>query len=138
MMLFGTSFGGCLKSILKGEVSEDDVVLIIARTDCHTVDDLIRVVTSYYNNKNSYASMPSNYDYTGLDLDDLKDLARRLWENGKIHQPRHYGGNMSFIHPEMSREVLWLELNPVGINKHTIVMDAYEKYKMLDALTKND
>ena len=138
MMLFGTSLGGCLKSILTGQVSEDDVVLIITRTNCETIYDLLRVVESYFNDGNRFATHATNYDYTGLDLDKLKNLAQRLWENGKIHQPRQFGHGNSFIHSDMSRENLWLELNPIRVNKNKIVVEAYEKYKMLDALTKDE
>lgn len=136
MMLIGTSLGGCLKSIMVGQVSEDDVLLIIARTDCPEVSNLFSVIEKYYNNGNKYAGMPTNYDYSGLNLEDLKDLGLRLWERGKIHQPRRFGHYGSFIHPDM--DTLWLEVNPIGVNKNKIVVDAYEKYKMLDALTKDE
>lgn len=138
MMLIGTSLGGCLKSIAKGEVSEDDVLLIITRTDCKTIDNLFKVVETYYNGGNGFAMMPTNYDYTDLDLNELQELALKLWEGGKLHQPRSYGYGTHFIHPDMSRDNLWLEVSPIGLNTNPIVVEAYEKYKMLDVLTRNE
>lgn len=138
MMLIGTSLGGCLKSIMVGEVSEDDVLLIITRTDCPEVSSLLSVIEKYYNGGNKYAGMPTNYDYSGFDLDNLKELGLRLWESGKIHQPRQFGHGGHFIHPDLDRECLWLEVNPIGVNKNKMVIDAYEKYKILDALTKDE
>jgi len=136
MMYIGTSLGGCLKSIMLGEVSEDDVLLIITRTDCPTLEQLMTVVERYHSDGNSYATINDNYNYKGIALTELCDLAHRLWEDGKLHQPRTYGHHGGFIHPDMSRSSLWLEVNPIGLNKTPAVIDAYEKYKVLDTLTK--
>ena len=37
MMYIGTSLGGCLLSIMGGEVSEDDVMFIVTRTLSPTI-----------------------------------------------------------------------------------------------------
>ena len=63
-------------------------------------------------------------------------MAARLYLAGKLHQPRMYEHGSGFIHPEMSRAALWMEVNPIGLNKNPAVIEAYEKYKVLDALTK--
>jgi hypothetical protein len=88
MMLIGTSFGGCLKSILKGEVSEDDILVIISRTQVNSLENALRIAEKYYNEGNSYATVSGNYDFTGTDLEELKTLVARLYLGGKIHQPR--------------------------------------------------
>jgi hypothetical protein len=36
----------------------------------------------------------------------------------------------------MSRTALWMEVSPIGLNQNPAVVEAYEKYKMLDNLTK--
>ena len=136
MMLIGTSFGGCLKSILKGEVSEDDILVIISRTQVNSLENALRIAEKYYNEGNSYATVSGNYDFTGTDLEELKTLVARLYLGGKIHQPRLFEHGSGFIHPDMSRETLWLEVNPIGLNNNPAVIEAYEKYKILDALTR--
>lgn len=137
MMLIGTSFGGCLKSILSGEVSEDDVLLIIARTQVNDLAGVITLAEKYYREGNVYASKASNYDFEeSIDLESVKALAARLYLGGKIHQPRLYEHGPGFIHPEMSRAALWMEVNPIGLNDNPAVIEAYEKYKILDSLTK--
>lgn len=136
-MLIGTSFGGCLKSILSGEVSEDDVLMIITRTQALDIKSVINLAERYYCEGNRYARVPSNYTFDeSICLEDVKALAARLYLAGKIHQPRNYGADPGFIHNEMVRAALWMEVNPIGLNKNPVVIDAYEKYKMLDSLTK--
>lgn len=136
MMLIGTSFGGCLKSILKGEVSEDDILVIISRTQVNSLENALRIAEKYYNEGNSYATVSGNYDFTGTDLEELKTLVARLYLGGKIHQPRLFEHGSGFIHPNMSRAALWMEVSPIGLNQNPAVVEAYEKYKMLDNLTK--
>lgn len=137
MMLIGTSLGGCLKSILAGEVSEDDVLIIITRTQAKDLEGILKVAERYYREGNSYATRPSNYSFTDdINLEDVKALAARLYLQGKIHQPRNYGHDTGFIHGDMSRMSLWMEVSPIGLNDNPAVIEAYEKYKVLDSLTK--
>lgn len=137
-MLIGTSLGGCLKSILAGEVSEDEVLIIITRTDCKDLEDLLKLTERYYHEGNKYSRRPSNYtfDSENTTLENVKSLAARLYIQGKIHQPRNYGHTTGFIHDDMSRMSLWMEVSPIGLNDNPAVIEAYEKYKMLDNLTK--
>lgn len=138
MMLIGTSFGGCIKSILAGEVSENDVLLIITRTKCEDLESVLRLAEQYYREGNPYASMASHYDFekSEMDLRMVKDLAARLYLAGKLHQPRLYDNHGGFIHSDMSRAALWMEVSPIGLNNNPAVIEAYEKYKVLDSLTK--
>lgn len=137
MMLIGTSFGGCLKSILSGEVSEDDVLLIITRTQVNDLEGIINLAERYYREGNKYAAAYTNYEFDeSIDLEAVKALAAKLYLSGKIHQPRMYEHGPGFLHPEMSRAALWMEVNPIGLNDNPAVVEAYEKYRVLDALTK--
>lgn len=137
MMLVGTSFGGCLKSILTGKVSEDDVLVIITRTSFKDHDGLMRVVEQYHNEGNKWATRPDNYELSEFDLDEVKELAYRLYEHGKIHQPRLNNNFQGFVHPEMTRDELWLEIAPKATDAPAVV-NAYNQYKMLVELTKNE
>lgn len=138
MMLIGTSFGGCLKSILSGEVSEDDVLLIIARTRADDLEAVVQLAERYYLEGNKTATVSQNYEFSkSIALEDVKALAARLYLGGKIHQPRIYDSyNDGFIHQDMNRSALWMEVNPIGLNDNPSVIDAYQKYRVLDSLTK--
>lgn len=137
-MLIGTSLGGCLQSIMKGEVSEDEVLLLITRTMSDSQERLMKIVEMYHGQGNFMASRPDQYEMAEFPLDDVKALAIRLYQAGKIHQPRNFGAyNGAFIHPGLAQgDSCWVEVNPLGINLNPLVVDAYEKYKVLDALTK--
>ena len=136
-MLIGTSFGGCLKSIISGEVSEDDVLLIIARTQSGSLEGILKLAEAYYRKGNPYATIAGNYDFSeDDDLEEVKAIAARLYLAGKIHQPRLFEADGGFIHHELSHATLWLEVSPIGLNQNPAVIEAYEKYKVLDALTK--
>ena len=135
-MYIGTSLGGCLLSLISGEVSEDDVMVIITRTDCPDYNKFIDVVRAYHAQGNPFASNPERYELDDYKLDDLIDLATRLWSNGKIHQPRSFVGSTSYRHPFTNGDKLWFQVVPTIENSTPAVVDAYEKYKMLDILTR--
>jgi len=136
-MLIGTSLGGCLKSIMSGEVSEDDVLVIISRTKCNDLESLMYVVEDYYTAGNRFATVPVNYQLEQFDLDELKLLAQRLYQAGKIHQPRMFSRDTGFVHHELSRDQLWLEIAP-RVTDTPAVINAYKQYKMLVELTKDE
>lgn len=131
MMLVGTSLGGCLRSIAMREVSMDDVLVVITRTDCKTIEDLLAVVETYYKYGNKTSQLPSNYDLRDCDLDYVKEIATELYYNGKIHQPRLYNGFSGFVHIELSRKEIWIPLAPSPKTDDQRVVDAYEKYRVI-------
>ena len=136
MMYIGTSLGRCLRSILLGEVSEDDVLLIITRTMAPDLERFLVVVRQYYDEGNYTSRNPSDYDLSVKSWEEVEALATLLYTTGKIHQPRNFVslGNQ-FIHPDLHND-LWVEVSPKNRNTTPVVVEAYEKYKMLDALTK--
>jgi len=131
MMLIGTSLGGCLKSLALGEVSVDDVLVIITRTSCPDLEQLISVVKSYYDYGNVGARQRSNYDLSDCDIDNVIEIASDLYRSGKIHQPRLFNGSGGFVHVELSRKEIWIPLAPSPKTDDERVVDAYEKYKVL-------
>lgn len=136
MLYIGTSLGGCLLSLMNKEVSEDEVMVIITRTDAPDYEKFINVVKAYHAQGNPFASNPERYELTDYELDDVIDLADRLWHRGKIHQPRSFVGSTSYKHPFNQGDKLWFQVVPTNQNTNPAVVDAYEKYKMLDVLTK--
>jgi hypothetical protein len=140
-MYIGTSLGGCLKSLMAGEVSIDEVMFIVTRTMCPTFDKYIAVVKQYYAEGNIYARNSSRYDLTESSLDDVIEMASRLYYLGKIHQPRVFveegGFGVAYSHPTEYGNGLWMQVVPTNTNTTPAVVEAYEKYKMLDALTRD-
>lgn len=139
MMYIGTSLGKCLRSILLDEVSESDVLLIITRTMSYDIDAFMRVVKQYYAEGN-YTSIGRRDEYT-LSVkpwNEVEALATRLYVGGKIHQPRNFTNLTGmFIHDGLSHDT-WVEVSPKNRNTTPAVVQAYDHYKMLDALTKDE
>ena len=139
MKLIGLSLGGCLRSIMAGEVSEDDVMFIVTRTNCPDFDKYIKVVEHYHSQGNLYARNSERYELSAFPLEKVTDLATRLYQRGKIHQPRVFVEDHSYgkyNHPVGYGDGLWLEVAPSNNNTTPAVVEAYNQYKMLDSLTK--
>ena len=143
MMYIGTSLGSCLLSLLAGEVSEDKVMFIVTRTFCPNYDTFIQVVEQYYAEGNPYARNPAQYGLSDYDLNEVTNLATRLYYSGRIHQPRVFddegrkaGHSYPYNHPAKLGQGLWMQVVPTNDNSTPAVVEAWEKYKMLDNLTK--
>ena len=130
-MLLGTSLGGCLRSLALGEVHKKNVLVIVTRTSAQNIEELLRVVETYHKDGNKHASVSTNYDMTNVDLRTLKDLAQEMYHHGKIHQPKLFNGYSGFIHTELSRNEIWIPLAPSPKTDNDVVIDAYEKFKMI-------
>ena len=138
MMYIGTSLGKCLRSILLDEVSEADVLLIVTRTMAPDLGKFMGVVKQYYTEGNFTANQPTDYDLSVKSWEEVEALATRLYSAGKIHQPRNFTslGSM-FMHTDLSHDT-WVEVSPKSRNTTPAVVQAYEHYKMLDVLTKDE
>lgn len=141
MKYIGLSLGGCLGSLLAGEVSEDDVMFIVTRTMCPDYERYVNVVKAYHAQGNPFASNIERYELGAHDEEKVLELAERLYYQGKIHQPRIFVeesgmGHGRYRHPSEYGDGLWMQVVPTNTNTNPAVVEAYEKYKMLDALTK--
>ena len=143
MMYIGTSLGGCLVSIMHNEVSEDEVMFIITRTLCPDYDTFMQVVEQYYAEGTPMTRTVYSYELSTYDLTKVKELATRLYYSGRIHQPRVFddegrraGHSYLYNHPAKLGQGLWMQVVPTNDNSTPAVVDAYEKYKMLDILTR--
>jgi hypothetical protein len=135
-MYIGTSLGRCLRSILLDEVSEDDVLLLITRTQTKDYEAFLTIVKQYYEDGNWSSLRPEDYDLAVKPWEEVEALASRLYKSGKVHQPRNFVGlGSQFIHPDLSDDV-WVEVAPKSRNTTPAVVQAYEHYKLLDSLTK--
>jgi hypothetical protein len=129
---------------MNGEVSEDEVMFIVTRTMCPNYETFMQVVEQYYAEGNPHARNPAQYSLGDYDFTEVKNLATRLYFSGRVHQPRVFDdeGQKSghsyyeYKHPARLGHGLWMQVVPTNDNSTPAVIEAYEKYKMLDLLTK--
>lgn len=87
-MKVGLSFSRCMRDLYEGKVDYDDVLVIVSRTDLDP------------NNDNHWNSIWEGYTTGGISHPEWKDykdknhefrkLAARLYDCGKLHQPRQF------------------------------------------------
>lgn len=132
-MKIGFSYSRCVRDIVEGNVSIDDVLIIISRTNFDP------------NDYQQWADIWGGYRYGGhsraewrgaTDADEARyrAISIRLWEEGKLHQPRQFGA-----HPRRSPYV-WVDTGPIGHEQYQqpeSVQQAWQNYLMLSALTRN-
>jgi hypothetical protein len=123
-MYIGTSLGRCLRSLLLDEVSEDDVLLLITRTQTKDYESFLTIVKQYYEDGNWSSQRPEDYDLAVKPWEEVEALASRLYKSGKVHQPRNFALlGSQFIHPDLSDDV-WVEVSPKNRNTTPAVVQA--------------
>lgn len=123
-MKIGTSLGKCLPDLLANRVDYDDVLIIVANTRVENVDQLAAVATEYWHYPQSQQRDLSNFA-----LDTVIAMSRRLYEDGKIHQPRLTG-----LHLQHSLVDTWYDIIPSSASSHHSVIEAWNHYRMLSKL----
>jgi len=109
--------------------------MIITRTKCETYEQYVGVIKLYYDEGNQYARNSQRYDFSRFDFETVMELASKLYNSGRIHQPRLYSEG-EYLPITFAFRDLWLEVVPTNTNSSPAVVEAYEKYKMLDTLTR--
>ena len=121
MRYIGTSLGRCLRSILLGEVSSEQVFLISTGTKSETKEQYLGIVKQYY----QYGF--GDYDITQWSWEEVEKLALELWYSGKIHQPRNFGAGPLFP----TGFELWFEVIPPHLLEEPAAKDLWEKLKVI-------
>lgn len=118
-MKIGFSFSKCLRDILDGNVREQDVVCIIARTsmDREHLEDVVR----------GYMGSHSR-TLKGVDYNEAVDLARRLWDDGKIHQPSQFNKTRVV---GVANDFVWMDLAPTRNSDNENVVKAWDNYQLM-------
>ena len=129
-MLVGTSLGKCVKSILDGVVKEEDVLFIVSNTMCPDLENIMIVIEGYYH----YNGYDKNYDMTAHSLEQVKAVAQRLYENGQLHQPRCF--KTGWTGRAHGLGDTWYEIVPTNTSHDSNVVEAYERYRILEGLMK--
>ena len=130
-MKIGTSLGKCVKSILAGEVKEEDVLFIVSNTKCPDHERLQGVIEQYYYEYEHSRSRPE-YDMSDYSLEDAQAVAHRLMESGKLHQPRCVAtGLYGNVH---SLQDTWYDIMPSPVTDNESVREAWNHYTMIKNL----
>lgn len=123
-MKIGFSLGRCVRDIVNGEVSIDDVAFIIAATHINSVEQLDRVIEMY---------MYERGYLLDLDFEKCKEIARQLWDSSKILQPRREG-----MHRHMQPEnAIWVDMYPSIPSENDAVKKAWDAYRFMLHMIEN-
>ena len=126
-MKVGLSLSRCMRDIFNGTVDEQDVLVIVARTDFDPHND------NHWNNIwDGYTlgglSNPEWVDFVD-DYDDFRRMAIRLYDAGKIHQPRQFNAHP----PRMP--YYWLDCIVPTEEHNPAQQKAWDNYKMITGLS---
>ena len=131
-MKIGTSLGKCVRSILAGEVKEEDVLIIVSNTRCPDLEKLMEVIDDYYYTYQGAKGKVSGYDMSKYSLADACAVAQRLFEAGKLHQPREVGkGIWGNAH---NLKDTWYDIVPSHHSDSESVREAWNHYVMIKSL----
>ena len=122
-MKIGLSLSRCVRDIVEGRVDLRDVLVLITRTDFDPYDE--KQWAAIWEGYTNY-----NPEWQGLEYDAVLDVVTRLWDAGKIHQPRQFGA-----HPARRREY-WLEAVLPGeeLERNPAAKDAWDRFQVIAGL----
>lgn len=122
----GQSLSRCVRDILDGNVAIEDVFVVITRTRIPTREGLRTVMEEY-----TYRDGPTSL--YGYDLEKIMDVTYKLWDDGKLHQPRLAPNGWAF---EGLAQDVWLDITPLPTFQSPTVVEAYNHYDMLRKLAE--
>ena len=134
-MKIGLSYSRCVLDIVEGRVSIDDVLVIVSRTDFDPrVDEHWKNIWRGYC-RGSFMNM--NVEWREYDDENpehekmFRDVSVELYNLGKLHQPRQFGGNPRRL------PYIWLDtiLPSEDLDKNPSIKAAWNKFQMLAGLS---
>ena len=123
-MKIGFSLGRCVRDIVEGAVSIDDVAFIITATSIHTREQLDNVIQVYCGEPNYLLN---------LDYDECLSVAQNLWDTNRLLQPRRQGMHRH-AQPENS---VWVDMFPTALSDKEPVKKAWEQYRFMLHMIEN-
>jgi hypothetical protein len=123
-MKIGFSLGRCVRDIVNGEVSVDDVAFLITATYVKDKEQLEHVI-SHYMYEPGYL--------LNLDFEKCKEVAYCLWDSNKIIQPRAQGMHRH-MQPESS---IWVDIFPTELSSNEAVKNAWNGYRFMLHMVEN-
>lgn len=126
-MKVGTSYSRCVRDIVDGKVSIDEVMVIVTRTDFDPNDDSHweSIWQGYTHGGASYAEWANYSDRE----DEFKQVTLELHDRGKLHQPRQYGAYPRRTHDH------WYDLILTPENTSPAAQKAWDNYKLISGLS---
>jgi hypothetical protein len=121
-MKVGFSLGRCIRDIVNDIVSYDDVAFIITGTALRD-EDSIKMCVEDYMYRNDYLA--------GLEQEQCTEIGLRLFNEGKLFQPR-LQGIRAFRIPEGA---IWADLFPTNVSDSDAVKKAWEAYRFMLHMT---
>ena len=130
-MKIGLSYSRCVRDIVEGTVDIADVLVIVARTDFdpHNDEQWSGIWRGY--SGGSFLNMNMEWgQYDDEDEQRFRDVSIKLYESGKLHQPRQFGA-----HPRRL-PYYWLETIVADdeLKNSPTVKDAWDKFQMVSGL----
>lgn len=123
-MKIGFSLGRCVRDIVNGDVSIDDVAFIIAATNIREREDLDFVICTYEQEPRYLG---------GLDHDQCMEIAYKLWDTNRLLQPRRQGLHRH-AQPENS---IWVDMFPTELSQNPAVKTAWDSYRFMLHMVEN-
>ena len=134
-MKIGLSYSRCVRDIVDGTVDINDVLVLITRTDFdpHNDEQWASIWQGYGGGQTfgNPFSNPEWMDYPAEDEAKFREVSKKLWDQGKMHQPRKFGA-----HPGRRPEI-WLEtvLPSSELEKNPAVKAAWDHFQTIAGLT---
>ena len=137
-MKIGLSYSRCVRDIVDGKVSIDDVLILITRTDFDPHDDeqWQGIWIGYGGGTNNgYTTgffSQSNPEWAGYHEEDkFRSISIMLYDDGKMHQPRKFGAR------PIRRPEIWLEavLPDSELERNPAAKLAWEKFQTIASLS---
>ena len=123
-MKIGFSLGRCIRDIVKGDISIDDVAFIITSTSISEREQLGNVILVY-------RSEPRYLQ--GLDHQQCLAVAEQLWDTSRLLQPRKQGLHRH-AQPENS---VWVDMFPTELSENVAVKKAWDAYRFMLHMVEN-
>ena len=137
-MKIGLSYSRCILDIVDGRVDIDDVLVLITRTDFdpHNDEQWKGIWIGYGGGTDNgyttgFLSM-SNPEWAGYhDEAQFRDISIKLYDLGKMHQPRKFGASPA------RRPEIWLEavLPSSELATNPAARDAWDRFQTIAGLT---
>jgi hypothetical protein len=130
-MKIGLSYSRCVRDIVEGTVDIGDVLVIISRTDFDPRND--EQWSGIWRGYSGGSFLNMNIEWGQYDDEDeqrFRDASIKLYESGKLHQPRQFG-----THPRRL-PYYWLETIVANdeLENSPAVKDAWQKFQMISGL----
>lgn len=133
-MKVGLSYSHCMVDIIEGRVRIDDVLVIISRTDFDvTVDRQWEDIWLGYTFDPKLATWANLIDRE----QEVRSMTERLLSEGKLHQPRKFGGRGHLAYGNNYKNIHWLETVMIDsdMEKNSTIKQAWNHYQLVIGLS---